>query len=170
MQLISHTFHTRKGRNPLRRAALNNKQQGFSMLEVLITVVISAFGLIGLAGLQISSVNATTVSAANTQTMIAMKEIVGQLIANKPAALNGEFNIDAADSDTGTLQSFSTDLEPANNATSSQTITYRWFNNLNNAVPGVKAGIHCSATGICAIKVQLSESADSMEQVVSVQL
>jgi Tfp pilus assembly protein PilV len=139
-------------------------------LEILITVVISAFGLIGLAGLQISSVNATTISSANTQTMIAIKEMVGQLIANKPAALNGEFNITAANTDTGALRAFSTDLVPANDATSSQTITYRWFNNLNNAVPGVKAGIHCDSSGLCAIKVQLSEAVDSMEQIISVQL
>lgn len=169
MQLVNRTLPFHKNRHKGRKS-LSTKQQGFSLLEVLITVVISAFGLIGLAGLQISSVNATSVSSANTQTMIAIKEMVGQLIANKPAALNGEFNITAANTDTGALRIFSTDLAPANDATSSQTISYRWFNNLNNVVPGVKAGIHCDSSGMCAIKVQLSEAVDGMEQIISVQL
>ena len=153
----------------LKKHHLNSKQHGgFSLLEVLITVVITAFGLIGLAGLQTSSVNSTTISAANTHTMIAIKEIVGQLIANRDAAVAGEFNIPALDS-SGTLQAFSVDLQPSD-PTLAENIAYNWFSHLNDVVPGAKAGLHCNGMGMCAIRVQLSDALDNEEQTVSIQL
>ncbi len=146
----------------------SSTQHGFSVIEVLITVVIAAIGLIGLAGLQVSAVNTTTIASANTHTMIAMKEMVGQLLANREAAKAGDFNIAALDSQ-GTLQGFSTSLQPSG-SNFAQNISYRWFQSLNNVVPGVKAGIYCDALGMCSIRVQLSESVENMEQTISVQL
>ncbi len=159
--------------HPATLSRLNNhphstvSQTGFSLIEVLVTVVVTAFGLIGLAGLQMSSVNTTTKASANTHTQIAMQEIVGQLLANKDAAKAGSFNI-LANAD-GTLQSFTVNPD-ISNLNFSEKITYRWFNNLNNVIPGVKAGIECNAKNMCAIRIQLSESIENMEQVVSIQL
>jgi len=143
-------------------------QTGFSLLEVLITLVVSAFALMALAGLQLSSVNLTTKSSANIHTMVAIKEMVTQLQANREAAIAGDFNIAATDSN-GTLPTFTVNETPSD-LNFAQMISYQWFNNLNNKVPGVKAGIHCNASGMCAIKVQLSESVENMEQIISVQL
>ena len=143
-------------------------QYGFSMIEALITVIITAIGLIGLAGLQVSAVNTSTVASANTDAMLAMKEMVGQLLANPAAAKAGNFNIDAVDTQ-GTLQSFSENLNP-NSSNLAQNISYQWFKKLNDAIPGVKAGIYCDGMGMCSIRIRMSENVENMEQTISVQL
>lgn len=144
------------------------EHHGFSIIEILITVVIAAIGLIGLAGLQVSAVNTSTKAAANTYAMVAMKEMVGQLLANSDAAKAGSFNIDAADTQ-GTLQGFSTSLDP-NSSDLAQNIAYQWFKNLNDNIPGVKAGIYCDAMGMCSIRIRMSDAVENMEQTISVQL
>jgi len=143
-----------------------SQQSGFSMLEVLITVVVAAFGLMGLAGLQLSTVNTTTKASANTHTLIAIQEIVGQLMSNRDAAKAGDFDISG---DDGGLDTF-TVIDDISDLNLSETISYRWFSNLTNKIPGVKAGIDCNAMGMCAIRVQLSDSIENMEQVISIQL
>ena len=151
------------------RSPYSQRQDGFSMIEVLITVLVSAIGLIGMAGLQITSIKTTTVSVANTQAMISINEIVDQMRVDFTAATNGEFDIDALDSN-GTLRTFSATTAPTGTPTLAQTMTYTWFKNLDRQVPGVKAGINCSNLGMCAIKIQLSDSVGGQAQVVSVQL
>jgi len=169
MSIKSPTPHHQKhSHNPYSR------QQGVSLIEVLITVVVTSFGLLGIAGLQLASVNASTAASVNTQTMISIDEIVGQIRSNSVAAKAGEFDIDLDGS--GNLVAFSTSLAPAGGASISKTGAYNWFRNLNQSIPGVKAGINCNSTsGICAIKVELPIKIDSngntnMTQIVSLQL
>jgi len=145
-----------------------SQQGGFSMLEVLVTVVIAAFGLIGLAGLQISSVNTATKASANTHTLIAIQEISGQLLANEVAAKAGDFNLAASN---GGLLAFTAQSDDDVSALNlSEKISYHWLSKLNNTLPGVTAGIDCNSAGLCAISIKLSESVENMEQVISIQL
>lgn len=153
---------------------LLSKQQGISLLEVLIAVVVTSFGLLGIAGLQLASVNTSTIASVNTQAMISIDEIVGQIRANPDAAKEGEFNINLGDTDN--LVTFSTNLEPTGSPSVSELGAYNWFRNLDQSIPGVKAGVHCDATsGICAVKIELplkidSVSSTNMTQIVSIQL
>ncbi len=151
------------------RTRYKRSQEGFSMIEVLITVLVSAIGLIGMAGLQITSIKTTTVSVANTQAMIAINEIIDLMRVDFVAASNGEFNIDALDSN-GTLRTFSATTAPSGTPTLAETMTYTWFKNLDRQVSGVKAGVNCSNLGMCAIKIELSDSVGGQAQVISVQL
>ena len=152
----------------------NPPAHGFSLIEVLVTLVITSFGLLGIAGLQFASVNASTTASVNTQAMISIDEIVGQIRANPDAALAGEFDIDA--SNNNTLVVFSTNLAPSGSASLSQQGAYNWFRNLNQSIPGVKAGIDCDSTSrVCAIKVELplkvsEASNENMTQIVAIQL
>ncbi len=150
------------------------KQLGFSMLEVLVTVFVTSFGLLGMAGLQISSIKSSTIATVNTQAMISINEIVGLIRASPGVAKLGKFNIDP-DADNNVV-AFSTSLEPSGGSVlPAETNTYNWFRNLNNAMPGVKAGIYCSTLGRCAIKVELPlkvnlNSNTNMTQLVSIQI
>lgn len=158
-----------------KRRAYSRKQQGFTLTEVLVSVLVGSIGLVGIAGLQISSVNSSTVAYTNTQAVVALQEMTGFLYSSAPAARLGSYNIDPLSD--GTLKSL-TDLTTLSaGATQADKDTYYWLQNLNAVLPGAKAAINCTSTGACVIKVQFSNvdnsgltTATTREQIVMVQL
>lgn len=63
-------------------------QAGFSLLEVLITIVILAFGLLGLAGLQAKTQSYTTESFERAQGILLIQEMANRVSANRANAAN----------------------------------------------------------------------------------
>lgn len=59
-----------------------NRQSGFSMIEVLVTMVILAIGLLGVAGLQIASVRNTQVAAQRSIATQQAYDIAERMRAN----------------------------------------------------------------------------------------
>jgi len=52
---------------------VNKKQQGFSMIEVLISLVVIGVGMVGLSGLQIASMRSTNnAHSRNVASMLVM--------------------------------------------------------------------------------------------------
>ena len=121
----------------------NKKQQGFSLLEVLISLVLITFGLFSLANLQIRSVNASTAAYMETQGTLHLQEIVELLRANKKVAAKGDYNIK---------------LSPFSSLTSGTTIAeidrYNWFSNLDSTLTKAKASINCDNTFQCILELQ----------------
>lgn len=161
---------------PVRESTSIKCQQGFNLVEIMVSVVISAFALLGLAGLQLSSVNTTNVAYAQSQSMMVINELVDQMRSNTDAAKNGDFDIDATTE--GALQSFS-DLgaAPAASAPEVTKMRYYWFQNVDRTLPGAKAAVKCFNTGLCAILVQYNNvdsdkqsTETTLEQIISVQL
>jgi type IV pilus assembly protein PilV len=66
-----------------------NSQNGFSMIEVLVTMVILAIGLLGVAGLQIASVRNTQVAAQRSIATQQAYDIAERMRANMGAFANG---------------------------------------------------------------------------------
>lgn len=58
-------------------------QRGFSMIEVLVTIVILAFGLLGLAGFQIHAQTAELESYQRAQALILLDDMVDRMTANR---------------------------------------------------------------------------------------
>jgi len=68
------------------------KQSGFSLIEVLISMVIIAIGLLGLSGLQIAALKGTTnAHARNVATLLAM-ELSERMRANPKGVENGFYD------------------------------------------------------------------------------
>jgi len=65
-----------------------NKQPGFSLLEVLITVVILAIGLLGLAGLQTSGLKNNHSAYQRSQATLLAYDMIDRVRANKNIADN----------------------------------------------------------------------------------
>jgi type IV pilus assembly protein PilV len=68
-------------------------QYGFSMIEVLITLVILAFGLLGLAGLQSVGLKNTHSSQIRSEASILAYDIIDRMRSNCSKALGGDYDI-----------------------------------------------------------------------------
>lgn len=59
-----------------------SRQRGFSMIEVLVTIVILAFGLLGLAGMQARTMTMEMESYQRAQALVLLNDMVARLEAN----------------------------------------------------------------------------------------
>ncbi len=76
---------------------LPTKQHGFSLVEVLVTMVIMAVGLLGLAGLQVTSLRNTESAYQRTQASLLANDILDRMRANSTGVDSGDYNdIDTA--------------------------------------------------------------------------
>jgi type IV pilus assembly protein PilV len=117
-----------------------NRQQGFTLLEVLVAIVILAIGLIGLAGLQV-------VSTKNNQTAyyraIAIQQVydmADRMRANLAGVRAGDYNDMTGLADSGCVVASCSAQEVAN------TDKFQW--NANNSVllPQGAGAIACAGT------------------------
>lgn len=131
------------------------EQQGLSLVEVLVSVLVMSIGLTGLAGLQLSSVNNTTISYTNTQATFALQDMAGLLLSSSPAAKAGAFDI--APNPDGELKSLSDLTTPTNNSSQPEKDRYYWLQNLSDVLPNAKASLDCDTAGECVIRVQFSD-------------
>lgn len=76
--------------------SLNASQRGFSMLEILITLVIIATALLGTAGLQMYAMRMGKSGEFRTQAVFLASDIAERMEANKAAAVAGNYAVAAA--------------------------------------------------------------------------
>ncbi|TAG05326.1 MAG: type IV pilus modification protein PilV [Betaproteobacteria bacterium] len=60
----------------------NERLRGFSLLEVLITIVVVAIGLLGVAGMQVAALKLTDLSSARSTGAVLTSEIIERMRAN----------------------------------------------------------------------------------------
>ena len=121
-----------------------HQQQGFSLIEVLVSLVIASTGLISIAYQQTKNVNTSMEAYNETQSTLYIEELVELLRANKVAAANGDYN---------TTLSLVTDL-PSGGTSMPELDRYNWFNNMNNTLPGAKASINCTTDRHCLLELK----------------
>jgi len=129
-------------------------QKGFSLIEVLVSMLLISFGLLSLGNLQTRNLHFSTEAYTETQKTLYLKELVEMLRANKASAKLGDYNV--------TLSSFS----EITIATSSiaDIDRYNWFNNLNNTLPGAKASINCGNDSRCVLELQYTATSGTQKQ------
>jgi len=76
--------------NAFQRAA---GQRGFTLIEVLVTVIILAIGLLGLAGLQLTALKYNHSAYMRSQATILTNDITDRMRANRTVANAGGYNI-----------------------------------------------------------------------------
>lgn len=69
-----------------------HKQTGSSLLEVLVAVVILAFGLLGLAGLQLNSVKSSHSAYLRSQATLLAYDMADRMRVAREAAILGRFD------------------------------------------------------------------------------
>lgn len=70
-----------------------NNSRGFSLVEVLVTLVVLSIGLLGLAALQTSSLSSTHNAALGSQANLLAGDISDRMRANRDQALGGKYDV-----------------------------------------------------------------------------
>ncbi|QBQ56270.1 type IV pilus modification protein PilV [Nitrosococcus wardiae] len=107
--------------------------KGYSLLEVLISVVILSIGLLGLAGLQATGLRNNHSAYLRSQATLLAYDIFDRMRANRTAALNGSYNL-AIDATPATPPKDCT----AVNCVATELAAYDlndWIQNLTTALP-----------------------------------
>ncbi len=116
---------------------------GFSLLEVLISVLILSIGLLGLAALHASSLKANHGAFHKSQATFLAYDMVDRLRSNRPQAINGSYNqlMTAGDKTGSTLA-----VNDVND----------WLATINALLPSGDGSINCTAAGpgVCTVTVQ----------------
>jgi len=73
----------------------NNSQKGATLIEVLVAMVILSVGLLGLAGLQATSIQSNYGAFYRSQATILAADITDRMRANRKAAQAGGYNLSA---------------------------------------------------------------------------
>lgn len=131
--------------HPLQSRGLLRQQRGIGLIEVLITVLVLAIGLLGLAGLQLASLRNNQSAMERSMGVMQSYSIIEAIRADADSAKNGRFNIGLED-DPSASTTFP--------AQSVQVWRAQLTQNLGSAAKG---SVACNSTD-CTVIVQWDDS------------
>ena len=107
------------------------RQRGFSIVEVLVALVVISVGMLGIAGLYLSSLQASRTAKLRAQAVMLVGSIADRIRANRDAAV-------AYDTDTygGAPKTQDCDTKTCTAAALSQDDLARWIEDIKAALPG----------------------------------
>lgn len=79
--------------NTMRSVQPKGKQAGFSMLEVLVSLLLIAIAMLGQAGLTVSAMKSSKGASLRMQAVLLSDEIAERIEANKTAAIAGSYEV-----------------------------------------------------------------------------
>ena len=118
-----------------------NRQEGLSLLEILIAVLVLSIGLLGLAALHATSLKANHGAYHKSQATFLAYDMADRLRANRPQAINGSYNLALADGNRVVNTLADADIND-------------WLANLVALLPSGDGIINCNAAGVCTVTVQ----------------
>lgn len=83
------------------RHCSRNSQSGTTLIEILITVVLVSVGLLGLAGLQLTSVQNSNSATERFEATTLAQDILERMRSNRQQALNGQYDLVMGDDPGG---------------------------------------------------------------------
>jgi type IV pilus assembly protein PilV len=113
--------------------SIKNLQRGFTLIEILVTVIVLSIGLLGLAGLQATALRFNSTAYQRSQATILAYDIAEQMRANAKAARCGAYTNGTRRTGEDCSVIEVSDL-PARQAIATQDIQ-RWTATLGNVLP-----------------------------------
>lgn len=121
-------------------------QGGFTLLEVLVTIVILSLGLLGYAGLQMATLKNSASAYQRSQATILANDMFDRMRVNRLQAVAGNYN--------------TTIGAPAAGAGVAGQDLLDWKTLVGNALPGGDGAINVDATGNVLIQIQWTDKRD----------
>lgn len=126
-------------------------QNGFGLVEVLVTVVVLAIGLLGLASLQMHSLRNNESSLERGMAVVETHSVIEAMHADRTNAMNGAFNVGDDDED-------SSDEDPSNETSFAKATLAAWREHLVAVLgEGATGGVVCDGTD-CMVTVSWNDS------------
>lgn len=143
--------------NTLKIIAGPDAQRGLGLIEVLITVLVLAIGLLGLAALQQASIRNNQSAMERSIGVVQSYSIIEAIRADPDSAKSGRFNV-------------AIDATPAGSTFPAKTLTL-WRNQLKQNLGAAATGsVACTATN-CTVTIQWDDSrglaGDSTQQIIT---
>lgn len=121
-------------------------QSGFTLLEVLVTMVVMALGLLGYAGLQMASLKNSASAYQRSQATILAYDMIDRMRVNRTQAVAGTYNI--------TFGAVPTAAGVAGDD------LVNWKQLVENALPGGEAAITVDGTGNTLLTIRWADKRD----------
>jgi len=116
------------------------KQQGFTLIEVLITTLIFSFAMLSLTQLQNSASKQSYSAALHHMATLQAFSILEQMRADRVAVLAGQYNVNNS-------------VTVSTAAIDTNTALQQWQTELAHGLPEGQASIECSTIGLCQISI-----------------
>ncbi|OGI47198.1 MAG: type IV pilus modification protein PilV [Candidatus Muproteobacteria bacterium RIFCSPHIGHO2_01_FULL_65_16] len=122
--------------------------RGFSLIEVLVALLVLSLGLLGLAGLQLTSMKYNTDAYTRTQATLFAYDILDRMRANSTGRANGDYDAStqaAADAKVSSYDSCKGSTCQCDGSTACSTSNLalydfgKWQEGLEQAIPGAAA-------------------------------
>jgi type IV pilus assembly protein PilV len=151
MPIVSQFSAAKSGAKPL--------QAGFSLIEVLVTILIVSFGMLGIAGMLFASINAGQVAMNRSSAVSLANEMADRVRSNWQAVKLGTFNAVTTSSQSGSSSCTTTCMtsicSPADQATLDICL---WKKQIQKQLPGGQGAVtvdagnaNCSNPGMACI-------------------
>jgi len=124
------------------------RQRGFSMIEVLVTMIVLSIGLLGLAGLQLNAMRSNHSAYLRSQASTITSDIIDRMLVNRATARAGSY-------DTGlgvpvAVLPSNCDGDAADNCSVTEMATLdidQWKSSLSNLLPSGDGTISRAVVG-----------------------
>ncbi len=123
-------------------------QSGFSLVEVLITVVLVSIGLLGLAGLQLTSVQNSNSSGERFIATTLAQDILERMRANRNRAIG-----------PGKVYNLAMGADPGVGGVEGDDLT-AWTDALDAALPSGQGAVQVDNTNVATITVQWTDASN----------
>lgn len=111
---------------------LRQRHQGFALIEVLVTVIVLAIGLLGIAGLQLTGLKYTHGAYQRAQIIIITDDIINRMQTNQTVARTGAYDIAIGDAIPTQSSCVAVNCTPAALAAAD---LYDWLTAVENILP-----------------------------------
>lgn len=138
-----HRHQTQRPRTARRPSA----EAGFTLIEVLVTVVVTSLGLLGFAGMLASSVASNREAYMRSQATLLSYHIVERMRANRPAVLLGAYTVSLNDT-------------PTSGSVAGDDLV-GWRTLLSNYLPAGTGSVSADGNGNVTVLIQWSSRSDN---------